>query len=100
MYQTVFIYDNYITHYEFTKSRSDIVSMRDSYSEWIEKYRSEGYQIFYQDETWIFMNMDSRKVWKDSVGNFTSQLPKTTSGSDNRSILSHVCSESLGLLDG
>ena len=48
----------------------------------------------------FFKNMVSQKVWKGSVGNSTSQLPKKPSGSYNLSILSHLCRENLGLLDG
>ena len=46
-----FIYDDRISHYEHTKQRPDIVTMRDNYLEWIQKYRDEGYNIYYQDET-------------------------------------------------
>ena len=43
MYQIGSIYDDRITHFEFTKSRSDVVAMRDNNLEWIAKYRREGY---------------------------------------------------------
>lgn len=49
-----FIFQDQVTQYEYTKNREDILSMRDNYLEWIEKYRANGYNIFYQDETWVF----------------------------------------------
>lgn len=57
-----FMHDDRVTHYEYTKSRKDIASMRDDYLEWITKYRKEGYSIYYQDETWVFKNMAPKKV--------------------------------------
>lgn len=95
-----FIHDDQISHYEHTKSRSDVVSMRDDYLEWINKYRELGYNIFYQDETWVSKNMAPKKIWKDTEGNSTAQQPRKPSGSGERSILSHVCSETTGLLEG
>lgn len=94
-----FIFEEQVSHYEHTKTREDIVSMRDNYLEWISKYRDQGYQIFYQDETWVFKNMSPKKVWKDTAGNSTQDMPRKPSGSGDRSILSHVCSENLGLLE-
>lgn len=41
-----FVHEDQITHYKCTKSRSDIVSMRDNYFEWIAKYRDSGYISF------------------------------------------------------
>lgn len=79
-----FIFEDQVTHYEYTKTRQDIVSMRDNYLEWICKYRSEGYNIFYQDETWVFKNMAPKKVWHDTSGNSTNDLPKKPSGSGER----------------
>ena len=46
-----FIYDDRISRYEHTKKRTDIFIMRNNYIEWIEKYRDEKYNIYYQDET-------------------------------------------------
>ena len=36
-------------HYEYTKERDDITAMREKYLLWLEKYRSENDDIFYQD---------------------------------------------------
>lgn len=94
-----FIFEDRVTHYEATKSKEDIVSMRDNYLEWIDKHRQEGYDILFQDETWVFKNMCSKKVWKDTKGDSTSGILKTPSGSGERSILSHVISETSGLLE-
>lgn len=94
-----FIHDERVTHYEHTRTRADIVSMRDNYLEWIQKYRSMGYSVYYQDETWVFKNMKSKKVWTDKTGNALVNQPKAPSGSGERSILAHVCSEETGLLE-
>ena len=50
MQSIIFIYDERTSHYEHTKKRPDIVITRDNYIEWIEKYRNEEYNIYYQDE--------------------------------------------------
>lgn len=34
-----FIYEEQVSHYERSKTRADIVAMRDDYLEWVEKYR-------------------------------------------------------------
>lgn len=90
-----FIFDDRVIHYEATKSREDIVSMRHNYLEWIDKYRQEGYDILFQDETWVFKNMTSKKVWKGTQGDSTSCILKTPSDSGERSILSLVISEKM-----
>lgn len=100
MLKNGFIHDDRVTHYEYTKTRKDVVAMRDNYLEWISKYRSEGYFIFYQDETWVFKNMAPKKIWKDTQGDLTQEQPRKPSGSGERSILSHVCCENIGLLNG
>ena len=95
-----FIYDDRISYYEHTKQRPDIVTMRDNYLEWIQKYRDEGYNIYYQDETWVFKNMTTSKVWKDVIKKTTDDLITVPSGRGERSILCHVASAQTGLLDG
>ena len=60
-----FINDDRISHYKQTKQRPDIVTMCGNYLEWIQKYRDEWYNIYYQDETWVFKTMTRSKVWKD-----------------------------------
>ena len=62
-----FVYDDRVTHYEYSKSREDIIKMRDDYLDWIQNYRTEGRRIYYQDETWIFKNMACGKAWKDTI---------------------------------
>jgi len=93
-----FIYKNRVSYYEHTRKRTDVVALRDNYLEWIEKYRDEGYDIFYQDETWVFKNMVTNKVWQDTEDNDDNfRVPP---GSGERSILCHLASESAGLLNG
>ena len=36
-----FVYDDRVTHYEYTKYREDIIKMRDDYLDWIQNYRTE-----------------------------------------------------------
>ena len=94
-----FCYKNRKTHYEFSREREDIMLMRDNYLEWIEKYRNEGYIIYYQDETWVFKNMSPSKSWK-----YLSHREKSTEdlkvppGPGDRSIVSHIGSAEYGLL--
>ena len=94
-----FVYEDKLSHYEHTKNRTDVVSMRDNYLEWIAQYRAEGYRVYYQDETWVFKNMTCTKVWKDCMGNSTDGVYNVPSGKGERSIISHIgCAETL-LLD-
>lgn len=61
-----FAYNERVSHYEYTKTREYVVVMRDNYLEWIYKYRNKSYQIYYQDETWVFKNM----TCKENVENY------------------------------
>ena len=54
-------------HYAYTRGRLDICVMPDDYLEWIDKYRTAGYRIFYQDETWVFDNIAQCRIWKPKV---------------------------------
>lgn len=98
MQRSGFVYEDRVTHYEVSKSRADVISMRDNYLEWIEQYREEEYDILFQDETWVFKNLCCRKAWKDTRSESTSGVLKVPSGTGERSILSHVLSETDGLL--
>ena len=41
-----------MSHYEHLKNRRDVVSMRDDDDlESVERYRKDGFSIFYEDET-------------------------------------------------
>ena len=95
-----FIYDDRISDYEHTKQRLDIVTMRDNYFEWIQKYRDEEYNIYYQDETKVFKNMTTSKVWKEVIKKTTDEIITVPSGRGEHSILSHVASAQTELLDG
>lgn len=44
-----FVYGDTISTYEHKKYRADIILMRDNYLEWIQFYREEGFNIFYED---------------------------------------------------
>ena len=57
------MYNERVSHYEHTKTRRNVVAMRDDYLEWIERYRKDGFSIFYPDETWVFKNMACFKIW-------------------------------------
>lgn len=94
-----FAFDDHVSPYEHKKRPDDIQLMRDNYLEWIQNYRAEGYNIYYQDETWVFKNIACRKVWQDKVGNSTQGTFNVPSGKGERSILSHVASQETGLLN-
>ena len=93
------VYEDRITHYEHTKSREDIIKMRDDYLDWITKYREERRRIYYQDETWVFKNMACAKVWKDIVGESTAGTFTVPSRRDERFIVPHIGCTETGLLD-
>lgn len=40
-----FVHRGKINHYEHTKTRQDVIAMRDNFLEWIEKYRQEKISI-------------------------------------------------------
>ena len=94
-----FVYDDRLTRYEHTKMRLDIIKMRDDYLERIEKYRKGGRRIYFQDETWVFENMRSGKVWKDIAGKSTNGCFNVQSGKRERYTLSHIGYAETGLLD-
>lgn len=89
-----------LTHYEVTETHQDIVSMRENYFKKIQRYRQDGYNILCQDETWVFNNMCSNKACKDTQGGFAANILKFISGIGDRSILSEVNWEEIGLLEG
>ena len=95
-----FVYAEKLSHYEHTKHRADVVAMRDNYLEWIDRYRADGYRVYYQDESWIFKNMACTKVWKYESGDEIDSVYKVPSGKGERSIISHVGCAETGLLDG
>lgn len=69
LYETYwFVYSDHVSHYKYTKTKEDIVDMRDNYLDWVKKYRDIGYEIFYTDKTWVFKNMSCNKGWVDSQG--------------------------------
>ena len=86
------------THYEYTKERTDSTCKRENYIDCIKKYRNEGVSIFYQDETWVFKNIDQSKRWLDTQSDEVNyQVP---SGTGPRSLISHLGSNETGLLEG
>ena len=86
------------SHYEYTRERAEIITMREKYLFWIHKYRNEGYHIFYQDETWLNKNMSPNRIWTYANNDVTDY--KVPSGKGERSIICHLGSAETGLLDG
>lgn len=84
------------THYEYTRERADIAVMRENYLLWLEKYRDDGYEIYYQDETWVNKNIAKNKVWTDI--NSPEIYYRVPSGKGARCIVSHLGSANTGLL--
>lgn len=85
------------TYYEYVTERPDIRQQRASHIRWIRQHRSEGYEIFYQDETWVFKNIAQSKIWMREKVDVECRAP---SGAGMRSIISHAGSSKSGLLDG
>ena len=96
-----FSYTERKSHYEYTRERSDIIEMRCDYLDYISEYREKGYQVFWQDETWVFKNMSKPKVWQIITKNsILYNNYKVPSGSGERAIVCHLGSSETGLLDG
>ena len=93
-----FIFDHRINYYKVSKQCDDMISMWENYFEWIQKYRDNGYSIYYQDETWVFKNMTTKNMDRH-YRRFYKRFYNDPSGSGERSILNHVISEENGLLD-
>ena len=85
------------SHYDKAREDPRITEMRKSYLDEIKKHRSEGRDIFYQDETWLIKNMLKAKIW--TRGDIAEDIP-TASGKGESSIISHVGSKKVGLLPG
>ena len=83
------------SHYDQAREDPRIIEMRKSYLKEMQKHRSEGRDIFYQDETWIFKNMLKKKAWFRE--DLAAYIP-APSGKGQRSIISHVGSKKVGLL--
>jgi len=80
-----FVYKERISYYENKKTSQDNIALRDNYLEWMQKYRSQDYDIFYQDETWVFKNMTRKKIWKDTKGDSTKNIFNVPHGTGERS---------------
>lgn len=87
--------------------RTDIVNKRIEYLIEIEKYRNEGYNIVYLDETWVNQNHHKNYGWlpkcqpfgKDVEQDRTVKLPKFPSGKGKRLIVLH-CGSKDGFIPG
>ena len=93
-----FVHGERVSHYEYTKNREDVVRMRSDYLQWVQKYRNEGYRVYYQDETWVFKNMTCTKIWRNTEEEEMEDIFKVPSGRGERSILSHIGCADTGLL--
>ena len=88
-------------HYYFTRERHGVQLKRDDYLEATHTYRTEGYNIYYQDEKWIFKNMAQARVWQPTtIRDMTEVDYRVSSCSGDRSIVCNVGSPYTGLLDG
>lgn len=85
------------SHYMRLHEKSSVVGQRLKYIREIQELRDQGYDIFYQDETWFNKNMVPEKQWLDVDGKGGRHAP---SGKGSRFIVSHVGSRLTGLLPG
>lgn len=98
MCETGFAFTAGKSNYEYTREREDIMTMGENYQLKIGKYREEGFEIYYQDETWAHKNMGCAKVWQfTESGDVFYKVP---SGKGERCIISHTGSKEHGLFDG
>ena len=97
--------------------RTDIVAQREKYLRSIKKYRSDGYKIFYTDETWTSPDQVRNDVWQCLLSNEEIQEFKKqwafkvvqsvegwtggfkVTGGQSRTIINHIGSED-GFLEG
>ncbi len=94
-----FLYGEKVSHYEYTKNRADVISMRDNYLDWVKSYRENGYRIYYQDETWVFTNLSYSKISKDIASSSTENTYNVPAGKGDRSIVCHIGSAETRLLE-
>ena len=73
--------------------------MRNNYLKWISHYREKGYRIYYQDETWVFKNMNWTKIWKGMAIDAMESEYRVTSGKGHRSLLHRLGNTESGLLE-
>jgi hypothetical protein len=92
-----FMFKSRKNQYDRQREREDIVVMRATYLEWVQKYCERGYCIFYQDEAWVFKNMSQGKMRQEDGGEIMYEVP---SGSGYRAIVFLLGSAETGLLDG
>ena len=64
MLKTRFEFSTFKWHYEYTREREDVVRMRENYLIRVAKYHADGFEIYFQDETWANKNMECNKVWQ------------------------------------
>lgn len=75
--------------------------MRDDYLEWINRYFDNGYEVFYQDDKWIFKKMVPTNFWKQLSCCEDDNIDyKVSTGSGQRSILAHFGSAQTELIHG
>eukprot|EP00172_Hildenbrandia_rubra_P002716 Plantae.Rhodophyta-Hildenbrandia_rubra.ctg379.p1 GENE.Plantae.Rhodophyta-Hildenbrandia_rubra.ctg379~~Plantae.Rhodophyta-Hildenbrandia_rubra.ctg379.p1 ORF type:complete len:337 (+),score=33.89 Plantae.Rhodophyta-Hildenbrandia_rubra.ctg379:1455-2465(+) len=97
MLQIGFTFGRGKTYYEHVTERPDIRQQRSAFIRWVRHYRSEGYEIFYQGETWVFKNIAQSKIWLHGNVDVGHKVPF---GTCDRSIISHTGSSKSGLLEG
>ena len=73
--------------------------MRDYYLKWVSHCRENGYRIYYQDETWVIKNIACTKIWKNVAVEAMQTDYKVLAGKGDQSIVCHVVSDELGLLE-
>lgn len=77
---------------KFLMERSDIVASRAEFLREIKKYREQGANIVYLDETWINQNYSVQKCWTDCSSNVATGV-KPPIGRGNRLIILHAGTE-------
>ncbi|MEM1283260.1 MAG: hypothetical protein AAGG81_06875 [Chlamydiota bacterium] len=97
MHKSGFLYDPRSIHYDYVKKRNDILLMRSDYYEWIADYRAKNYQIFYQDETWVFKNLSTSRVWRPKDICQDDIYYRVPAGPGQRAILCHLGSAETSL---
>ena len=78
--------------------RWDVVAARHRYLRQIKKYREEGWQIVYVDETWINANHTKSKRWIDTQHEDQTRKLNPPSGKGQRLIILNAGSDNEGFI--
>ncbi len=70
------------------RDSAEVIEMREKYQFWVDISRSEGYEIFCQDETCLNKTMPPNRIWRyGQEGDVHYRVP---SGKGEQSVIRHL----------